>query len=98
LRDLPSFPTRRSSDLGKPIEPDAAVGQLRLRRQRPGWPQRDASAGLDRLRKAETLAVFLQRPAAAIVQVAVKPSELGLGIDVQRSEEHTSELQSRENL
>src|SRR5690606_41723352 len=61
LRDLHSFPTRRSSDL-------VAARQLRRRgrgirlRPRPRWP----------------------------THAAVRPAT--------RSEEHTSELQSRENL
>src|SRR5690606_39817779 len=77
LRDLPSFPTRRSSDL----KADAPGGGARGRRARATHTsarRRAAHRGPGEHRRRE-------RP---------RPSADRAG----RSEEHTSELQSRENL
>src|SRR5207302_5285656 len=78
-RDLPSFPTRRSSDLRLPgLALDVFRQRARCRTDRPG--DVDETAGLDR---------------AAERQARVR--SIGL-LRRGRSEEHTSELQSRENL
>src|SRR5690625_6015100 len=75
-RDLPSFPTRRSSDLADPRRGDrAAVGALVAA----------ALAGHCAARAGDRTG---ERAAAA-------PAETGLPV---RSEEHTSELQSRGHL
>src|SRR5690606_41991900 len=71
-RDLPSFPTRRSSDL------DAQQRGLAA----PRWPEQTN----DLARR------HIQRDTAQGHHVAVA------ALDGLRSEEHTSELQSRENL
>src|SRR5690606_41517864 len=80
-RDLPSFPTRRSSDLPaarghKTRRPDGRVPR-RHPAAAAGW----ARAGRRRPRRGP--------PSASPAGCAAWPS---------RSEEHTSELQSRENL
>src|SRR5690606_40448345 len=86
-RGLPSFPTRRSSDLASP---DPAL-QMALARVYNDWvaevfvphPERFAAA-----------AVIPMGDLEAAVGEARRAAKLGL----RRSEEHTSELQSRENL
>src|SRR5205085_12521045 len=80
-RDLPSFPTRRSSDLNEGIE--RRIGQ-----------------SCERARIAEPLPETLER------RVQELPPAVGrdAGLDAlasrapERSEEHTSELQSQSNL
>src|SRR5690606_41544675 len=81
LRDPPSFPTRRSSDLGVLAEPGrgALVDERRARHQHRRANRRQAVA-------------------VAVVEVEAHPARDGLRIGEARSEEHTSELQSRENL
>src|SRR5690606_41239698 len=81
--ELHSFPTRRSSDL----DVDRAGGR----------PHRSGDQGLDQLRHGAG-----RKPAhhsgTAALHVLVQ-SRRGLwAVSVPRSEEHTSELQSRENL
>src|SRR5207302_3821222 len=94
LRDLHSFPTRRSSDL------DGAVARGRVgadeRRERRG-PHFIARVGLEggarQLRGPHTTELPQRRYARA--------PYLRRGVTqggCERSEEHTSELQSRENL
>src|SRR5205085_5845853 len=83
-RDLPSFPTRRSSDLGRV---DVAA-QIEL--------ERDARAALRarRVRRGEAgdrRKLLLER------QRHGRGHGVGTGAG-QRSEEHTSELQSQSNL
>src|SRR5690606_39849233 len=86
-RALPSFPTRRSSDLGgvravpDPRRPghDAGPGRAAARIRRTA-PDEDRGA-VQALLRNRRLSVTPVTPAAA-----------------PRSEEHTSELQSRENL
>src|SRR5690606_40752434 len=85
-RDVPPFPTRRSSDLAAGLDEQGAgpvppPAQRRGARGQPPFPPRDgdphrAGAG---------------NPAAH----RGRPQQRG---DRRRSEEHTSELQSRENL
>src|SRR5690606_40844476 len=76
-RDLPSFPTRRSSDL------DVDVHALLLQLLGDGAQERLGVGGVRRL-----------------LQGAVDRECLHAdrGTPARRSEEHTSELQSRENL
>src|SRR5690606_41274671 len=74
-RDLHSFPTRRSSDLGA---------------ERPAP---FTAAGADKL---VVLAGVVQHQ--DVVDHDLQPVGLGIDHDGDRSEEHTSELQSRENL
>src|SRR5690606_42089888 len=77
---LPSFPTRRSSDLA-----ELAPGKLELLAVRPeAEAERVAVLGDQRIEK-RLRGLGLHRPHA-------------LDDGVVRSEEHTSELQSRENL
>src|SRR5690606_42064692 len=87
-RDLPSFPTRRSSDL-------RAFGHVRSARNTP----KVAALGLivvrrsRRRKRADSSGYFVTVSAASII------GNLGeLDSPNGRSEEHTSELQSRENL
>src|SRR5690606_42125952 len=77
-RDLPSFPTRRSSDL--PVHPRLLQGPA-VPGRRFGDPRHAPRAGhAADGRPGEAAAHHLRRD------------------DDRRSEEHTSELQSRENL
>src|SRR5205085_333300 len=92
-QDLPSFPTRRSSDLSSrrsSRSPTAWEAPRRARSPRSSRRTRFASGG--------TAAAASRRSSpAALVQrrvgVALEP-----GVAVPRSEEHTSELQSQSNL
>src|SRR5690606_42032184 len=77
-RHLPSFPTRRSSDLIGPVGSD--------------WRRRAA---------ARTVAARATPPGAPSPGWAATRGRTGAATAVEpwtRSEEHTSELQSRENL
>src|SRR5690606_41502141 len=85
-RALHSFPTRRSSDLD-PID-DSAAYIVRLPNhscERSPWGMRATSDG-----KVHTLADTSPHSSS--------PHALAGGRSTPRSEEHTSELQSRENL
>src|SRR5690606_40711702 len=87
--DLPSFPTRRSSDLGA-----GASRRNRLGRVARAMRVADGEQSLDDLR-------VLGRDVVALAGIRREVDEelLVLGRQlVRRSEEHTSELQSRENL
>src|SRR5690606_41370093 len=79
LRALPSFPTRRSSDLS-----------LRLIPSRLQRAQGERGEGGLRDRQLRVLIADVHEHPQQLEQMA--------GSDVARSEEHTSELQSRENL
>src|SRR5690606_41962859 len=84
-RDPPSFPTRRSSDL------------------RWTLPSFDDGSGRDEAETAEAAAAEVEIASEEISIEAVKPLTLeeleAIRQDAyNRSEEHTSELQSRENL
>src|SRR5207253_10791769 len=92
-RLLPSFPTRRSSDLwtypnrpGRPpVDPAIAALVEQMARANPGWGYRRVQGellGLGHRVGASTIRRILKR----------------LGIPPARSEEHTSELQSRGHL
>src|SRR5690606_42021217 len=87
-RELRSFPTRRSSDLGSRRRSGRRAGRnghwRRGRRGNPGWSW---SSGCRTDRK------WIDLSAPSLANKAIKS-----GRTRQRSEEHTSELQSRENL
>src|SRR5690606_39314336 len=89
LRELPSFPTRRSSDLRAPIRLinllDQAAGVERAIRRLLEGPDLTKEAAAERL---PCLGGRVPHRRAAGRD----------GRSVRRSEEHTSELQSRENL
>src|SRR5690606_41653494 len=78
-RDLPSFPTRRSSDLDD---------QRRARKSR-----QFLLAAIVRQRRIALRGEFRQHLADTMTRLAAIEDEAP-----RRSEEHTSELQSRENL
>src|SRR5690606_41951092 len=81
-RALHSFPTRRSSDL---VKHDLADGLARL--------------GTARLTRAHHRAPLLLEPLPQQLRLGgLAGSVATLEGDPERSEEHTSELQSRENL
>src|SRR5690606_41325057 len=87
LRDLHSFPTRRSSDLTR-IESVLEMAE-QLQAIAPtyvvlGNHEADSPVLDELLRGLETVGVVVLRDEAVTLEV--------------RSEEHTSELQSRENL
>src|SRR5690606_41816370 len=86
-RDLHSFPTRRSSDLREDRRLDA-LGAVRVRRHL-------APVLVCLLDQRPHL---LQRVLLAADAVAFREHAAGRAELDDRSEEHTSELQSRENL
>src|SRR5207249_11531277 len=95
-RDLPSFPTRRSSDLG--FAELVAVPQKQLVALPEGM---DVELGAH----AEPLAVALHAvglaqpaPGDDALVFGVGPIGLNVIVALRRSEEHTSELQSRFDL
>src|SRR5690606_40771533 len=90
LLAVDSFPPRRSSDLysdagstGALVEPLAPGDQFRLTALVPAEPPAGSVAGLEPL-------------GAPVSELAELPD--GVQSTLDRSEEHTSELQSRENL
>src|SRR5690606_41651103 len=86
-RDRLSFPTRRSSDLG----------QLQIPKQ--DWlPPSLLTEALDRADKSAQWSLQTMGAQPAIVVVMADQTQLTATFEIKRSEEHTSELQSRENL
>src|SRR5690606_39455166 len=88
-RDLHSFPTRRSSDLGDIRKKDKSI--LTMHRRRVSL-HREISRKTIFITSPNGLTTF---PCNDIMSL---PDELFKPYDDMRSEEHTSELQSRENL
>src|SRR5690606_40331679 len=96
-RALHSFPTRRSSDLPTPLATISALAFLVRNRVRPlgmaklGLPCQATGSGMafpwDLIRNTPALGANL-----------VEDLVMGLDMALARSEEHTSELQSREKL
>src|SRR5207302_10418150 len=86
-RTLPSFPTRRSSDLERVRPGDACTPSFNTA---AGLAFEARSAGT----RPESRAVTSDRPSAK----ATTRQSMVMATPVIRSEEHTSELQSRENL
>src|SRR5439155_22552431 len=92
-RDLHSFPTRRSSDLGVPILGSASRGILTAMGIGTGL----RSACIERDEELEVaFCLFLRKPRLVIGRRCfLTPRRM---MSVSRSEEHTSELQSRGHL
>src|SRR5690606_40488125 len=88
--DLPSFPTRRSSDLE--VDRGAVIGI----QPRPSilGPAGKLDRGIDGLRPGSALALVL----GSVPRPVADPEDHSVLVGPGRSEEHTSELQSRENL
>src|SRR5690606_41944387 len=97
LQVLHSFPTRRSSDL--------SFRQIKI----PNPPKKIQNYIGNKVRKAEELreeAKRLKEEAESLLSLVLKLDEFKYEVtkswvvnaDLLRSEEHTSELQSRENL
>src|SRR5690606_42085250 len=88
----PSFPTRRSSDLA--VSDDISHGALR----RSAWEFSDATTdGKPALRAGVGIRQKTgARAGGVLYDREVMPA--GTRWELNRSEEHTSELQSRENL
>src|SRR5206468_12291944 len=86
-RDLPSFPTRRSSDLEVAVRVEARV-DARARTD-------DVDAELQRVHAPRPGEIVDELDAVLVAQLEVEvvPAE-----GSRRSEEHTSELQSRSDL
>src|SRR5690606_39655007 len=93
-RSLHSLPTRRSSDLVWLTSTDIENNKLnRLR----GWPIRGVKLEAEVIQRACREATFKALLETACHLLSEQGFELVIkGVD--RSEEHTSELQSRENL
>src|SRR5206468_4749643 len=88
-RDLHSFPTRRSSDLLGALPGDEQAATLRTALEDPAPDVRwNAAVALARHGSHEGVPVLRQMLDRAYVEQVVK----------RRSEEHTSELQSRSDL
>src|SRR5690606_41471198 len=97
-RYLPSFPTRRSSDLRefldhpqvrllKPLDyPDllAVLGAAYFIMTASGGIQEESPT--------------YQKPVLILLDVTERPEVVEAGCGILRSDEHTSELESRENL
>src|SRR5690606_41968129 len=94
LRDCPSFPTRRSSDLSRTTDSATLARRPRAWRSKPArcakaaWPQDPAI----RWGRSPT---SLVGPTTELLGTTARSRSLSRR---GRSEEHTSELQSRENL
>src|SRR5690606_40499716 len=88
---LHSFPTRRSSDLAKPSRCRAQIGRCM---------KTLTLAGLAAALAAAAAGPAFSAPASCDIPKAanVRPGGLTALKAEERSEEHTSELQSRENL
>src|SRR5207302_7312074 len=91
-------PTRRSSDLSASTAKLAAAATLWLGLVRTRNPNMISAANDARVSDARHVGgVFSRRSRAVIRDCFLRSSAVG-GRPVRRSEEHTSELQSRENL
>src|SRR5439155_18973208 len=95
-RRLPSFPTRRSSDLIAPLDgigPDELKIQPLLVRLRDGTV-REVILATNPTAEGEATALYLAR---LIKPLGLKVTRIahGIPVEVESSEEHTSELQSR---
>src|SRR5690606_41251249 len=90
---LPSFPTRRSSDLGlvSTLEP-------RIYGSRGPGNQNERSKSRPSVARFSALASSPCRAVSAVVASLLRGSAIFECTHSPRSEEHTSELQSRENL
>src|SRR5690606_40617726 len=95
-RSLPPFPTRRSSDLGGlTLRTHMRMsGSWHVYRPGERW-QRSAAAARIVIGTPGFVAVAFDVPVADFLNESVLATEPALAA---RSEEHTSELQSRENL
>src|SRR5690606_41365389 len=87
-RVLPPFPTRRSSDLRRAVEIDSTSASAL---EAMGWIEFKQGSAEDAVRWL-TRAAELEDASARVFE------HLGDVHEALRSEEHTSELQSRENL
>src|SRR5205085_12441833 len=95
-RYLPSFPTRRSSDLLNPVGPRISLGAI------AGWGLTRDQA--DAHYPAQTI-LPIPQPGGGYTYAQVSGTGYVAGLrtmiagpSVERSEEHTSELQSQSNL
>src|SRR5690606_40562681 len=89
------FPTRRSSDLSRVSRRSSRARTKnkgkRMTRRIPGWLEALA-------RQLECLSRASKRAVAVAADALALPLLLATALELKRSEEHTSELQSRENL
>src|SRR5207302_10172676 len=94
-RDLHSFPTRRSSDLRDAQHPEFRAVRVLFQKNGDEWqPFRSACRNAACLK-----ATAAQYPREVVWTIAFDGKNLGqVTSRGPRSEEHTSELQSRENL
>src|SRR5690606_41472009 len=90
---LHSFPTRRSSDLSASNLANHINAVYELRR---AYARLSADKPVRLAKTTSNLFRFRSRDDAARLDVSAFTSVIS--IDTERSEEHTSELQSRENL
>src|SRR5690606_41856100 len=92
-RDLPSLPTRRSSDLRikKPSDGSSPSPFHKSKAEPEG-------SALQYFQRSAPVVQFLLGNLHALAHLAQEGFLGGMDTRIQRSEEHTSELQSRENL
>src|SRR5207302_9870911 len=84
---LHSFPTRRSSDLARGFISDLPILLLD-----------EPTASLDAANRAVVVELVGQKKREGVAMVAIVHDDEIRHLIADRSEEHTSELQSRENL
>src|SRR5690606_41904949 len=94
-RDPPPFPTRRSSGLGRFVELPCAP--LRLARGLPVNGAKAVQQAIPCRRSNQPLDALMEGLMQEHALRALRRQRIGDQVD-RRSEEHTSELQSRENL
>src|SRR5207253_11166931 len=92
--DLPSFPTRRSSDLAKPFVLNSSLPLQSSRVAAPRKCDTQCSPPARRTPSASSIAAWSMRR-STVVWAGKK--KIG-NVFSSRSEEHTSELQSRGHL
>src|SRR5206468_10656962 len=94
-RDIHSFPTRRSSDLEKHV-----AGQALQNREGPGKVLRNCGIFLveDELISRIDIGAADDHHIVFLAAILDAPGPCGAAARVARSEEHTSELQSRSDL
>src|SRR5690606_40327920 len=96
-RDLHSFPTRRSSDLSADPAGSASTAACASGGSAGTWCWPVTSASYASRPEIEMVDVVSEEPSAGAPPRSGAP-QLEQNLLASRSEEHTSELQSRENL
>src|SRR5690606_42155890 len=97
-RDAPLSPTRRSSDLGSAAASDGSPGAL-AGASGAGSSAAPSLASASGAAPAGALSIFMPGRSLPVPSTTIRsPLARPDSTSAKRSEEHTSELQSRENL